>query len=913
MSWRAAVAVVRVAARFAPEDVRDRMVREWEAELERAHRTGAGWTVVRSALGAFADAMALRRVGRRRRVPRRLAGWLSAMVWDARVALRGLRRAPAFSAVSVVTLAVGLGGVAAIYTVIDRVVLDPLPYPDADRLVRVENHVPGVSPETVWQLSAAQWVHYQERARALDEVGLYLGMQGGEMPGSNIMTAEGPYRVRGAAVSASTVRLLGLRPYLGRLITEADDRADTPFVIVLTYEFWRDVLGGDPDIVGKSVLATQPNEVIGVMEPGAALPGWPAGIPVDFWFPTQGLREGPFSNSHVFPAVARLAPGATLEEAQREVDALTAELPERFPDVYGGNFMNRYGFRAVLTPLKEDVVGPVATNLWILLGGVVLVLVIACANVLNLFAVRTESRAREIRIRRALGAGRGALARYALVEGTLLALLGGALALAVAHWAIPGLIALAPPDVPRLAGIRVGGDGAALVALLSVTIGVGLAVQAGLAGSWGLARGSLPVADRRSTSGLHPRSVRAGVVVGQVALALTLTVGAGLLLRGMRELRETAVGFSPADVLAVDVFPGWPRYRDDTDLWALYRRLLARVEALPGVTVAGLGDAVPVTSAYGCWVQGFEDADVSVRLDEEGSTRCAGRAIVTPGYFEALGIPVLEGRTFDAGDIDEPQRASVVVSQAFAERFWPGERALGKGVTPGRSVGPYYRVVGVVGDVPRAAEAGRRPLSDDAVAIYYPVVHASQTPVRWLPNTATLLVRTDGVEPMALFPAVRDALSEVDPEMPIADARPMSSDVADAFAAVSFVSLLLELATLVALVLAAVGLYGVISYMVTCRTREMGVRMAVGAQRGQLERMVIGHTTALVAIGLLLGLPLGLGAVRVAGTVLVGVDVRDPTVYVLAATVVVGVALGASWIPARRAAGVDPMTALRPD
>jgi predicted permease len=826
---------------------------------------------------------------------------------DAAIALRGMRRAPGFTAVAVATLALGMGGSAALYALLDRVVLDPLPYPQPDRLVRLDNQVPGVGPNEVWRLSTAQWVYFTDHAATLEEVGLYRGS------GGNLMTASGPRRVEGVAVTASMMDLLGARTITGRVIGPADDTPDAPLVAMVSHGFWSQALGSDPAVVGTTLTFNdRPLEVVGVLAEGVELPGWPSDAAPDLWVPLRVDRSGQFWNSHVFPGIARMAPGATVESVAREIEGFTARLPEAFPDAYSQQFFDRYGFRTQVTPLKDSVLGDLARNLWIIFGGVALVLLIACTNVANLFVVRMEGRRRELGIRSALGATRGALARYVLAEGLTLSLLGGLAAIVLAFWAVPTLTSLAPADLPRVHGASLTGDAVLFTLLLSLAVGLLLAaypMAAHVATASSLADGG-----RGATTGRRRQRVRGALVVTQVALAMTLVVGSGLLVASLARLRQADAGVDPEGVLALDLYLSYARHGSDVDVWNTYRDILDRVRALPGVAAAGMSEEIPVSGGFGCVVQGFEDTSVYDVIKEQGRTTCAGQEATSPGYFETMGIAVLQGRTFTDQDNDDPSRAAVVVSKAFAERFWPGRDALGQGVGPnGNTEGPFYHVVGVVGDVARSAVEGEPPLSQPAVAIYYPVRHnpAATWNRNWWPGAITLVVKSGLADPSSLFPAIRRTVAEVDPEIPLANLTDMRTVVAGAMSELSFVSLLLGIAAGTALLLAAVGLYGVLSYVVTRRTREIGMRLAVGARPGEVQGMVVRGAMTLVAGGLVLGLALSVGSTRIMQGLLVGVEPTDPVVFAFAAGLLALVALAASWIPARRASRIDPLEALR--
>jgi len=900
--------LVRVASIGVPRSERHRMRQEWEAEI--AHdEAGDGWSVLRTAGGAFADARALREIGRAQVEGTTMGRFFGDWTRDLRVAVRGLLRAPGFTATAVITLALGMGGSGAIWSLLDRIVLDPLPYPEPERLVQLENQVPGLEPGAVWSLSTAQYVYFSDHLEAVSVLGLYLGQ------GSNVITPAGPMRARSVAVTATMMELLGARARLGRLITDEDDTPGATPVVLVSQGFWERVLGRDPNVAGRTLsLNDQPMEIIGVLDGLVELPGFEVGEFPDLWVPMRVDRAGPFWNSHVYPAMARLAPGATSSSAEAELERLTARLPESFPNAYSQSFFDRYGFRTRAVPLKQAVLGDMADNLWILFGAVGLVMLIACANVANLFVVRIESRSHELGVRTALGASRSAIARHLLLEGTALALAGGVLGILLGTWAIPALASLAPPSVPRIhrAGIGLGTVGF----MLALTVAVGLLLTA-----WPLitqsrqdVRASLGGSPRGASAGRERQAFRSALVIAQVALALTLVVGAGLLLRTLQRLRATELGFEPSGVLAADIYLSPQRYPDDAAVWGFYQVALDRIRALPGIVSAGFGEQIPVQGGFGCTVQGFEDETVYQKIRDAGMTTCAGETAVTPGYLESLGIPILEGRGLEDGDNADPARAAVVVSRAFAERFWPDREALGQGVAPGgRTVGPFYHAVGVAGDVPKSSTEAASPLSQTAIAIYYPMMFDPKVPGRWgwWPGVGTLVVKSEQADPSDLFGSIRRIVSEVDPEVPLANLRSMDDVVGRANARIAFVSLLLAIAAGVALTLAAVGLYGVISFVVGRRTREIGMRLAIGADPGQVLRMVVGRSLGLVGAGLLTGVLLALASARVLRGLLVGVAPTDPLSYGLAAGVLAAVALMAAWMPARRAARVDPVEALR--
>jgi len=896
--------LVRLAAQRLPRERRPAFLREWRAELEAEADHLGGGRLLLAAAGAWWDAGAIRRYETNRERGDGMTGWAR----ELGQAGRGLLRAPGFTAVTVLTLGLGLGGAATVFSLLDGVALAPLPYPESDRLVRLQNQVPGVGPEERWSLSTAQWVYFQDELATVESVGLLRGT------GGTVQTTEGPERVTGVMVTHSVLDLLGASAVQGRLFTVEEDDPGSPRVALLSHGFWTRVLGADPGVVGTTLhFSGRPVEVVGVLAPALHPPGWPPTLQPELWLPLQVDPAGPFGNSHVFPAVARLAPEATPASAEAEIARLTPRLPETFPNVYSEGFFERYGFRTEAVPLKSSVLGTLDRNLWMAFGGVLLVLLVAAANVANLFAVRLEARDRELSIRTALGAGRSALARHLLAEGSLLAAAGATLALLGAWMAVPLVAGLAPADLPRITDLALT-PGAILLTLCLAALSAGILTLGPF-----LARGRGDVhvlaSSTRTSAGRGVRRLRSGLVVGQVALALTLSVGAALLLQTMRGLQNTDLGFRPEGSLAVSLHLDADRYPDDQALWGFYRELLERVEALPGVEQAALGEELPVQGGFGCTVQAFADETVYARVEAAGRTTCAGQTPVTPGYFEALGIPIVQGRALEDGDLDDPSRGSVVVSRAFADRFWPGDDPLGKGVAPsGRTEPPYYRVVGVAGDVPARSSSGNPPLSETAVAIYYPVTQHPDTPERWgywWPGSMGLVVRTAGTEPLSLLPAVRSLVHELDPEIPLADATSLSQVVREATSELAFLSIFMLTAAGVALALSAVGLWGVVAYVVGRRSREIGMRLAIGADPRGVVWMVTLGSVRWTLVGLALGGILAALGTRVLEGVLVGVSPLDPLAWGGAATLLLVVAVLAAWLPARRAARVDPSEALR--
>ncbi|MCI0437386.1 MAG: ADOP family duplicated permease, partial [Gemmatimonadetes bacterium] len=678
-------------------------------------------------------------------------------------------------------------------------------------------------------------------------------------------------------------------------------------VAVISHGYWQRAFGGDPSVVGQTLsINERPVEVVGVIAPG---PEHPEPVAViqnpDVWLPLRLNLTGQFWNSHMeFRTLARLAPGVTADAASRELASYTPRLIERFPSAYSRTFVQRYAFSPRALELKEAIVGDIARNLWILLAGVGLVLAIASANITNLFLVRAEGRRREVAVRTALGAGRIAVLRHFLAESLVVTGCGVALGLLLAWWGIRSLVLDAPANLPRLEGVGLDAGVLAFTAAIAVVVALALSILPALRHAATL-RGlsDLSEGGRSATAGRERQRVRAALVVTQVAFALVLLVGAGLLLESFRRLRQVDPGIDANGVLTVSVAMS-PRYDTYEKRWLFSQQLLERVRELPGVVSAGLGP-VPIEDSYGCTVQGFPDAEVMQRIADANGTLCAGQTSISDGYFEALAIPLLSGRTLTAADNASPAAGSVVVSQAFARKFWPGEDAIGKQVAPqGRSEGPFYTVVGVAGNV-----YGGSLRAPPAIAIYYPMVPIPET--GGLYSTYNLFVNTAGSDPMALFSQIRAAALNIDPMLPLANPRTMASILSDSMSGLTFTMSLLGSAALAALLLAAVGLYGVMGYLVQRRTGEIGVRMALGAKPHQVQHMVVRGSLRLVLGGVLAGIAIALALSRFLTSLLYDVRPTQPSTYVAAVMLLALVAAVASWLPARRASRVDPVEALR--
>jgi len=823
---------------------------------------------------------------------------------EVRQGVRALWRAPAFSLVALATLTLGIGATAAIFTVLDGVVLRPLPYPSPERLVAIAHPVSGTAVTAgKWGVSPAGYFFFQREAKTLSSSGIFTT---GTI---SVQAAEGAARVSMAQVTSSLFSVFGSRAAFGRLLTADDDVPNSADVAVLGYGFWQTGFGGDRSIVGRTInVEGRPIQVVGVAAKDVDLPMPSAfdaqadlsGFKVDVWRPLKLDPAARPVNTHPYSMIARLAPTASVADAQVELATLTARLPDIAPTAYQPSFMRQYHFGMAVTSLQTEVVGATARVLWVVFGAVALVLLMAAANVANLFLVRLEAHRREAAVRAALGAGRGHLAAHYLAESSLLTLAAGALAIALAWGALHVFIATAPSSIPRLASVALGWRTVAFTAALSIALGVTFGIVPMFA------RRDVDIATLREggrglMSSRATRLVRDALIVGQMTLALVLLAAAGLMLRTVEQLRHVKPGFDPRNAVSLHVHAPWSRYPGWAPVVALQRSLQERVAAVPGVRSVGGSTVVPFVSYGFCSIVFVEDHP----LAPGEQPPCVKVGNAAPGFFTALGVPV-QGRVPDWHDLDASTGA-VVVTRTFANRFWPGENPIGRGVKGNGSNPPFYRVVGVADDI-RGDGLEKPPVE----AVFFPIQALSDSAPLWSPpRDVDLIVRTSVDNPISIVPAVRQAIAAIDPALSVDRIQTMSSVVEHSMSRVSFILVLLSIAAAMALVLSAVGTYGVIAYLVTQRRSEIGLRMALGARASQVTRLVVEHSIRLALLGALIGTLAALATTRLLVSLLYGVQATDPLTFVASALFLLVVALVASMAPARRAARVDPVDALR--
>ena len=852
----------------------------------------------RQALAEFGDvdsvSAGLRDIDQRILDHRVRTEWRTVMKDEIRHALRRLARHPAFTVPAVFTLALGLGATTAIFTVVDAVILRPLPFANAERLVWIDTPMPGMGGDTRWWLGRHEMFHFKQNARGLEDLGLY---QRGEATviGDGGASTE---RVTAATVSATLFDVLGFRPYAGRLLTPQDNLGEgRPSIIVLGYDYWVRRFGGDRAIVGKTInIEGYPREVVGILQPGATLPD----ARIDIWDPAYVDPNMPARNNHTWNAIGRLRPGYTANDLERELAPLVRRFPEVFPSVYSDRFMQNTGFRAAVTPLRDWVVGDVVTRaLWILLGSVALVFLVAAANVANLFLVRFDARRREIAMRLALGAGRSHLVAHFLAEGLVLSLVAAALGVALAYAGLGALLAAAPSGLPRLAEVHLGWQSIAIAILLALVTGVVFAIVP-VANAKVDVR-TLREGSRTLTASRRRNAVRGALVAGQVALALVLLAAAGLMVRSFRNLRSVQPGFDARGVVTMAVSLPTARYATDASIGSFFEQLAARLQAIPDAQSVSFGDQLPPDFNEGCTGVITEAA-----TREEMKNACVMTSRVAPGYFNALRIR-LDGHDPTWGETNGGA-GPAVITRALAERFWPGQNPIGKGIRCCQAGKGYYRIVGVTGDV--RGNGFDQPVTQ---AVFFPVVELGDAPLEGKPRYMHVVVRSRSGNVSALTSAVRREIASFDAGIPIGNEQSLEQVVAKSMAKRTFTLTLLGIAAGMALLLSAIGLYGVVSYVVGQRRGEIGVRVALGASQSAVGRMIVMHSVRLAVVGVAIGIVGALATTRLLRSLLFEVQPTDPATLAAVSAVLVMISALASWIPARRAMRVDPVEALRND
>jgi putative ABC transport system permease protein len=814
----------------------------------------------------------------------RAGAFLDTVIADVRYGARILARNPAFTAAVVVALALGIGATTAVFSVVDAVLLRPLAYRDPRQLVVMLHR--GTQP-----VSPANFLDWRRQASRLESVGA------AEAWAPNLSGGDEAETVPALRMTADVLPMLGVAPLLGRAFLPAEEAAGQAHVAVLGYGLWQRRYGGDAGIVGRDItLNGEPYTVVGVMPRGFEFPPfWATGA--QLWAPLSladraASREG--SSLRVF---ARLKPGATLAQSRAEMAAITGRLEQEFPGT------NR---NVVVRGLDDAVAGDVRPALMILLGAVGFVLLITCANVAHMLLARAAAREREVALRATLGASRGRLIRQFLTESLMLALAGGAAGIVLAVAGIKALVALSPPDLPRVESVALDGTALAFVAVISMVTGIAF----GLAPAWQAARRdvgeSLKEGARGSTEGGRRSRLRRLLVASEFALALVLSAAAGLMIRSFLGLVRIDPGLDPRGVLTMVVSVTGSKEAAPERRAAFYQELVRQVRAVPGVKSASAINHLPLAGDIWGWpfqIEGRPEPG-------PGESPTAAYRVVLPGYFDAMGIPILRGR--DVADTDRlGVPGVVVVNEWLARRHWPGEDPIGKRIAldDPRKGSSWLTVIGVVKNAVRSDWAAA---PDDEVFLPYlqtqRYLERPDTPYSYM----TLVVRTDG-DAAGLAPSLRGVVASMNPGVPVSQVQTMEDVVAQSTASPRFYLLLLGAFAAVAVLLAAVGIHGVMSYAVSRRTNEIGVRMALGATPGEVLRLVVGQGMVLALIGAVAGVVGALGLTRLMSGLLYGVRPSDPATFAAVCLFLGAVALAASYFPARQASRIDPLTALRHD
>jgi putative ABC transport system permease protein len=814
-------------------------------------------------------------------------GFVESAIQDVRFGARLLAKHRAFTAVAVLTLALGIGANTAIFSVVHALLLQPLPYPAPDRIVMVWE----VTPEGRHQNNTSRYnvMAWREQSHSFEALAAFSDQRISFTGGSGE-----PEEVAVQLANPELFRILRVKPLRGRVLTPEDAKPDAPRTVVLSYGFWQRRFGGDPGILGKTVtLNGGPRTVVGILPPGFQ---WyiqhqsgttkPPEIWVALPMPTEG--DGAL-NGRFLAVVGRLKQGVTRERAAAELKTIKARIAQDSPQY-------NKGFTAEVIPLREQLVGNVRPALLILLGAVACVLLIACANVANLMLSRAAVREKEIAVRTAIGARRLRVVRQLLTESLLLALLGGLLGLALAWWGIRALVAISPRDLINLQDVGLHPTVLAWTLVIALTTGILFGLVPALEATRLDLNNSLKEGGKGSAGqGTRSSRLRGAFVVAEVALALMLLTGAGLLVQSFGRLRNIEPGFRTDDVLTLVITLPERKYTEDRQVIGFFREALERVRALPGVRSAGMVNYLPLYGGLGS----ATDFTVTGRPAlPPGQAPSTDVRVADADYFRTLGIPLVRGRNFSASESSE-RKDVVLISQEMARRYFPGEDPLGKIVSVDMFDEPRpTEIVGIVGDA----------RYDSLVDQPHPTVYFPLPVLTY--SSMTLVLHTLG-DPEAIVPAVRRALHAVDPDQPIADVRTMNQVMADIVGRARFNTLLLGLFAALATVLAAIGIFGVMSYSVALRTREIGLRMALGAQRGIVLRLVLRQGLLLTLLGIALGVTGALALTRLLRGLLYEVSATDPVTFGAIALLLVAVSWIACYIPARRAARVNPLIAMR--
>lgn len=807
---------------------------------------------------------------------------------DLRFSLRTLRRSPAFSAAAVVVLALGIGANTAIFSVVNAVLLRPLPFDDPSRIMQVWHVPPAQSFPglTRFAVSPANYLDWRSQSASFEEMAAY-GFRSFTVGGS-----ERPEAIQAGAVASDFFPLLRMRPLLGRTFMPDEDRPGQDKVVVLGYNFWRDHFASDPNVLGRNLLLDGAKySIVGVMPEALQFPSW-----AKIWVPLAWTNEiRAIRGNHNYGVIAGLKKGVNIHQAQAELSAISSRLEQVYPE-------DDKGWGAVIVPLREQLVGDVRPALLVLLGAVAFVLLIACANVANLVLAKTLARRKEIAIRTALGASRFVVLRQILAETVLLSVVGGAVGLFLARFGITLIVKVLGDRIPPFMQITLDIPVLAFTLFLSVVAGV----LAGLLPSVRFTRAdvneALKQGQSRGSSDLRGGGTRRLLVVSEVALSLVLLIGAGLMIRSLWELSKVQPGFDPHNVLTLTVPLPPNRYSSPAGQISFFQDVLRRIRALPRVDSAGVIDSLPLNGGGSIQPFSIEGRPVQQMSDQpEVDVR-----VISHGYIRAMHIPILRGRDFTDSDV-AGRPGAVLISDSLARRFWPKEDPIGKHLTLSFYPNVVREVVGIVGDTKMDSLDETRPVA----AIYHALAQLTAPPSEpWRSFGLTFAVRTSS-DPMNSVSAVTKAIHEVGPDLPVVDVMSMNDVIAQSVSPQRFNMLLLASFAGLALILAAVGIYSVLSYTVRRRVREIGIRMALGASNNDVVQMVLADGLKPILAGVVLGLAAALALSRVVSSLIYGVRATDPLTFAAVALLLLLVGIFATIVPAYRATRIEPVRILR--
>jgi predicted permease len=820
---------------------------------------------------------------------------MNTLARDFAYAVRMLAKTPGFTLAAILSLAIGIGANTSIFSIINALLLRPLPYRDADRLVILWNRSPGLNITEDW-FSTAQYFDIKAGHHGFEQVAIAIG-------GNYNLTSKGePERVGTIRVSSNLLPMLGQAAAVGRIFAPDEDSPGRPATAVLSYGMWLRHFGADPKMIGKSVtLNGVPYEVVGIMPrafslPREVLPTLDGAEQADILLPLPLPLDAAQNRDHEdYNIMGKLRPGVSIAQAQAEMDTITARLRHDYPQTYPPNGGLTFG----IVPLLEQVVGDARPTLFVLLGAVGVVLVIACANVANLLLARAVARQKEIAIRTALGASRLRIVRQVLTESMLLSLSGGACGVLLAFWSLHWIHVFGPKSVPRINDIGIDRVALVFTFVLSVFSGAVFGLVPALRVSRFDLHATLKDSNRGTagTSAVWGRghNMRRMLVISELALCVMLLVGAGLLIRSFVYLENVSPGFNPNQVLTLELTMSGPKYDDPKAVVAAYRQLWSRLESLPGVTASGAVTSLPLSQMFA-----WGPITVEGRVPPPGENFInADQRVVGGHYFEAMEIPLRSGRFFNEHDTPASPKV-VVIDEYMAQQLWPNQDPIGRRIHYGgiTDKDPWETVVGVVGRVKQYTLD-----SDSRIALYLP---QTQYPTR-----AMNVVLRSAADPAALAPAVKQQIHELDSDLPLYNVRTMDQRLDESLAQRRFAMLLLTLFAGVALALAVIGTYGVMSYLVNQGTREIGIRIAMGATHRAIERLIVWKGLALALCGVAIGTTGAFAVSRLMRSLLFGVTPFDPFTFVAISLLLTLVTLLASYIPARRVAQIDPIVALR--